>query len=523
MGPLKSDLGRFLNNLDLTLQVQSLFTDRLSPLDKAHFGLLRKYLMPFPLKIAIQRVKHTVACFSEFLGKLNDASSLESFSMSLTSDVARDQQGLGLKELIRDSGNGLALLAEANPTGLVHYHVVGFDDFFIDALTSTKFGNDAIEVYRFPRFLVLQSLYPLTDLFAKVLESVANQYRQSRLSQFVDMVGSGRLRIEDFEAIDADCCDPLRLPGVAAVLQSLSAVALPSGGAPRFSVQLPSATVAFDAPAKAETGLLEGGRHCTRLLKRLAFEDALLLMTSMAAERTIVVVSERQAEISTALATLLALFRPLRWVFPLIHSLPRDCFDMLFSPVPIMVGVRTGAKAFLREVESRLEHGGSNCSVMRNMVVVFLDEGVLRCDPSVLTGNCLAANGDLLRRFEAFYRTALTGRHSRFVRLQGGGPERALALGPRSSLTKSLDALLDRPEYDKVSTPSHDELAKEVQVFSLAERVWTDSLRDAEDPRVPKVGFLKVLTDSQSFSFYMQERGEAATLGLRGTSANKSN
>lgn len=61
------------------------------------------------------------------------------------------------------------MLLELNEEGKIYYFVAKLQDFFIDYETSKKLGNDFIELYHFPLYLVFKSVYPLTMTFFKLL------------------------------------------------------------------------------------------------------------------------------------------------------------------------------------------------------------------------------------------------------------------------------------------------------------------------------------------------------------------
>ena len=402
VSPSKSDLKRFLNNMDLTMNIQGCYDTNLNDLDKLHLEHLKKYLNPFSTKINIEKIPNTTANFLEFLQKLRDTENqVEFFLLPLVSDLLKNENGLNLKEIVRCHKKEFPVLHETNPTGLIHYNVVSFDDFFIDAKTSTKFTDKIIEIYKFPRFLVIQSIYPLTEIFAKVLEFFVMQYRQSKINNLTDLLARNKTTIFDFETVDAHSSSIFNIESISKMLEELKNVNVKSNLDFSFAFNFNDKKVNFSFPPKNELCLLESGKQCYKLFEKLTYEELLFLVSSMASERTLIFVSKKQNTISRAISTLIALFKPLMWVYPLIYSVPNECFEVLSSPVPVIVGVQNDIKLFMKDFENKLDFHNPKNSVAKNFVLIFLDEGIFHCHCSLPEGNFLSSNLEFLKKFES--------------------------------------------------------------------------------------------------------------------------
>ena len=199
VGPPKRDLHRFLNNRDLTMEALSALEQPPIEVDKIHFDRLRKYLNPSPQKIGIEKIQNFPENFTAFLGNIAALGAIESFVIPLVTESMKNTIGFGLKQNIKRHKSKCPLLAESNPHGFVYYHVTRFDDFFIDASISAKLNGKFIEVYRFSRYLVFQSVYPLTQVFTILLEYLIMQYQKTRLERWAKTVQKQELTLQDYE------------------------------------------------------------------------------------------------------------------------------------------------------------------------------------------------------------------------------------------------------------------------------------------------------------------------------------
>lgn len=91
------------------------------------------------------------------------------------------------------------------------------------------------------------------------------------------------------------------------------------------------------------------------LLRCLAADSLLSLVTALLAERRIVFVSSNLEQLSACVNALLALVRPLQWEYVFIPILPVDQITFCCSPTPFVVGVLASAFEVSRESGSRRE------------------------------------------------------------------------------------------------------------------------------------------------------------------------
>ena len=68
-------------------------------------------------------------------------------------------------------------------------------------------------------------------------------------------------------------------------------------------------------------------------------KNILKLMTALLLERSIIVVSEDQAKISSVILGLIEMIQPFQWQFIQIPVLPEALLDTLDVPVPIIAGI----------------------------------------------------------------------------------------------------------------------------------------------------------------------------------------
>lgn len=511
IGPVKADLRRFLNNADIFHKLQGTYRKDLSALDKTHFDLLQKYLDPFPDKIQIERIPNAVGKMSEFLFKLQDVSkSTECFSLPLVSDLSKSKDGRTLKEVIRENRQSCQVLAASNPLGFVHYYVIKFDDFFIDSKTCTKFSDKFIEIYKFSRFMVFQTLYPFTDIFGKVLEYFVSNYRQAKLNKFVQLVNENKTTIADYESLDSESFPVIESLQIDRMLRALDANVIGSDFGYQMSLPMTDKVVKFLLPERKDCPYVECGRDLAKVLLFFPFEELMLLVSSMISERTIVFVSKRQKKITRTIATLVAFLKPLNWVYPLIYSLPQECITMLAAPVPLIAGVLCDSHKFLKDYELKVEFGHRKNPPSRNTVICFLDSGIIKCPPELVTENHLPLNVDLLRTATNAYKESFNSRASKFVKMETSKSKGSAKLLPRSPLVKFQHSLLDKeiPFEAAEPQPNVDIKTRSAELFGMFSRMWNSYLEMPGGDMSASDEFAKALQNSQLFAYHVQEKAE---------------
>ena len=79
-------------------------------------------------------------------------------------------------------------------------------------------------------------------------------------------------------------------------------------------------------------------------LNDFSYEDILFLFLSVLLEKSIIIVSKNMNKISSVIGTLLSMIKPFNWVHPTIFDLPEDCYLMINSPLPVILGVQIISK-----------------------------------------------------------------------------------------------------------------------------------------------------------------------------------
>lgn len=505
LGPRKCNLRKFLNNLDVTHTLQELRRQDLSDLDRKHFDLLIKYLDPFPAKIHIERMANTVPALSEFLFRQQDPQLVEVFNLPLIATEPLPS----LREVIQDHRSACPLLAALNPNGFVHYFAARFDDFFVDAATSTKFTDKWLELYVVPRFLVIQTLYPLTDVLTRALEYCVAAHRRTKLNSFVALVADGKTTLKDFETLDADASPLLNLEPVMALLASLESQK-PLLGAP-LVLPLGDRMLKTTLPGLKEAPSAEIGVALSKVLRNTCFEELLLMVGAMVAEKNVVLISTKQRKISRTLAALNAILSPMSWVYPMVYALPRECLQILAAPIPVVAGVLSEPTAFLRDFEIRVELPGTKSSPSKNTVFVYLDYGVVRACPKLVASVPVPLEIDTVRAMDRLYRDNFNPKMSKFVKLETSKSKCLAKLVPRSALSKSEASTFEGLHRPPKTPLKPDALTRANELLEMFRKIWEAYLTPGPGTSRSGDAFGDALRDSQAYACLNKEAGQRPT------------
>lgn len=507
VGPLKSDLRRFLNNMDLTMNIQSIQNQNCTDLDRSHFELLRKYLNPIPKKINIEKIPNNVSKISEFLFRYQDhQKAFECFNLPLVSDMMKCTKGFNFKEIIKQNRENCSILNETNPMGFIYYHVAQFEDFFIDSKTTTKFNDKIIEIYKFPRFFIFQSIYPFSDIFTKVLEFIVSQYKQAKLNKFVQLVDESKTTIADFESIDANSFSIFDLPSIQHIFSELNRQFINSNFGAQISITMNDKMTKFALPERKDCMYADNSSDFYKVFKYFSYEEVLFLVSCLASERTLVFISEKQKKISRTISSIVGLFRPFNWVFPLIYSLPRDSFEMISSPVPIIVGVQNTALGFIADMNTRLSTSSLKNCTSDNSIYIYLDHDIIKCEQSLVETNYLPSNFDFLKKFEKYYKDNFNSKVSKFIKIETSKSKNMCKFVGRSALSKPINWHLEKRNNSNEDFQTNENQVLSYEIFSIFGRLWQEVFETIKTSPNTKDQFIQTVAGSLSYSFYAQEK-----------------
>lgn len=195
-------------------------------------------------------------------------------------------------------------------------------------------------------------------------------------------------------------------------------------------------------PLLKKAFLMETEAGFCDFLSRLAFEDFVCLWMAVLLEKNIVFVSESRSMLSSAIACINACIRPLKWSFPLVYLLPRDCLLLLESPVPLQLGIKTSTQQFLGQIVP------VHCPKMLSQdqtLFILLDAGLLVPTKSMLASFHVPYFDDCLLLLQTIYRKSFSSRQSRHVKLSkkksGVMRKYSMSLINSSSLKSTLSKL----------------------------------------------------------------------------------
>lgn len=133
--------------------------------------------------------------------------------------------------------------------------------------------------------------------------------------------------------------------------------------------EIPIEPIKYTFPEdKLKLGALPFKWHIPIILETIFETEGILkLMTAVMLERSIIVVSEDQAKISSVILGLIEMIQPFQWQFIQIPVLPEALLDTLDVPVPIIAGITEASFGRLIEDYNLSE------TFIDSMTWVFLD------------------------------------------------------------------------------------------------------------------------------------------------------
>lgn len=106
-----------------------------------------------------------------------------------------------------------------------------------------------------------------------------------------------------------------------------------------LSLKTSNLNVSIKIPSKKIIHLSQCFNDYHIFLNDFSYEDILFLFLSVLLEKSIIIVSKSMNKISSVIGTLLSMIKPFNWVHPNIFDLPEDCYLMINSPLPVILGV----------------------------------------------------------------------------------------------------------------------------------------------------------------------------------------
>lgn len=357
------------------------------------------FFSPFTQQIRTRRILNTIGKLNQLLFQ-DDIKGKQSefFCISLNSNIKND----GFLD-IPD------MLKESNPSLFYYYYCVRVDDFFIREDDMGEFTSDVIDFHFHPKYYVLKTLYPLSQMFQEVLHSVLATLRRKRIEKFMNSIVGGKVDVQALILIDSEHIKSIE----ADIMEKIAIQLLSIKGYDKFNqellIQSPLLTLKYTTPIKKNASFVDAQFGLFQVLNMITYEDFLFIYFSIIQELHVVFVSESPGLTTAALTTFLALMRPFRWPLPIIFNLPEDLLPMLGSPVPVLVGLNRSSQYVISHVIPKTEND--------DIIYVFLDHGLVYSRPEKLNEILLPQYDDFMLQCKTAYRKTFNAKSSLHIKI----------------------------------------------------------------------------------------------------------
>jgi hypothetical protein len=437
---------------------------------------LVKFMIPFSQKIRTVKVKNNMSKINEVIFQ-DEASckSFEFFSISLNSNIASDGSNETYKPTERFFRKGdLGLLKETNPNLCYYYYCAKIEDFFIDTHHSKNSSSDTIEFSFFPKYFVIKTLYPFSQLFYTVLQQIISLSKRRRIERFVETMKEGKLAAHSLESIDGQGMFDLELAAVIPLLEKLDEISMDNNFEEKISIEITNVSIHYTFPSVKNCSFVEAEFGFARILSQFSFEEFLFIFFSILLEQTVVFVSENMSNISACISLFVSLLRPFKWPFPIIYSLPEDCLVMLGSPIPLLVGINLPAETVIHDILP--EHDKKTRADANSNIYVFIDHGLFFYDFESMDSVLIPQYDEFVEKLEKIYKKSFCQRPSphfkilkkkqnksvyNYIKKQNTAKmKERLVKVDRSQIAKTLD----KSQLDKFK---HNSLTKNPEDFNI--------------------------------------------------------
>lgn len=269
----------------------------------------------------------------------------------------------------------------SNPNDFTYYVCLALDEFFnidphvnkIDSINASK-KEFTKKFYTTKLIICIVTRYPFISFFKDFLTFIANSIKIERAKRFSETVAPNDLNV--YSTIDSQFLLKFLEDEVRPTLTKLLQVRCPDFNE-TIHIENMHAPINFTIPKMEDCYTLEAEGGFEIQFRSLAFQEFILLYQFLLLEKTIILISEDMAQLTASVTTLVSLLKPFSWTYPMIASLPRSLYELLNSPVPIIVGLNMSREYFHSKQYSKI-------SSTNNMVFVFLKEEKIEFDSRLL-------------------------------------------------------------------------------------------------------------------------------------------
>lgn len=214
------------------------------------------------------------------------------------------------------------------------------------------------------KVLCFITYYPFIRFFTDIILSILNYFKINKLKCLQDY---GEPDSKIFSKIDAKFLSDEMNQDLKNILFNIHKMPLPCFNSllvfPNFENL--SGMLTFQIPDEHESSFLEVEWTSVVCFKIFRPEEFLMILLSILLEKKIVFFTRNLNLLTSTILTFLHAMRPFLWAFPVIMNLPRELFEMMSSPLPLLIGVNKDFEFFKSE---KIEALFSDC------VFIFLDE-----------------------------------------------------------------------------------------------------------------------------------------------------
>lgn len=402
---------------DKELEISTLFS-LYSPKDAestATIKQLSKFVLPFSKKFRVVKMKNSFSKLQEiiFASKVK----VDFSFFSLTADATAEMKLGKSQNAFIKSHPEFEIFKKTNPNRYFFYYCLRMEDFFIDNIKTNPKSNELIELYFYQKAFIIKTIYPFSKLFHDFLIQTMELLKRKRLASFASFNSDNKITIANLAKVDGHAFLDSEIEFFVATLQSMDGFGITNNFEKQFQLKIDdNITISYTLPALKHVYYTECEVGYSYIFNHFPFEDFMFIMFSIFYEKSIIFVSENLFLISACISTFLALFRPFKWPFPVIYSLPEDCLLMLGSPIPVMIGLNLPSfhvvNDILPEYESMYENNHNN------NVYVFLDKGLFFYDFEKHDQLILPQFDNFLENMEKCYKKSFNQRSSQWFKVK---------------------------------------------------------------------------------------------------------
>ena len=270
----------------------------------------------------------------------------------------------GLEEIQYDKFN-FKVLDLINPLKKYFFFILSIKDFFI----KENEKKDFFDIIIYDKFYVFQSYYPFSEFYKNILEAYFFEIKKKRLEIFNSGVKNSKLDKNKLISISSHRLNDFSKNLTDKMLFDLEKIEIYNKYNLQINIEILKKN--FETPKFNEINYSLSKYCFENTLKKIPLEDFLFLYLSIILEKSFIIISKNLNQISSFINTLISFLKPFDWVFPLIFKLPENCFDILNSPVPIIVGINMDSENFANNIFPLYTKNNNN---LDSLIFVFLDD-----------------------------------------------------------------------------------------------------------------------------------------------------